>query len=288
MKNRIPFILLAIIHTFLLIFTLYRKGKKTYPLLMISIGIAYVFEYFVLNIFRMYWYFPKFFKNNWVDSVFGAFMSQSLFVPLAGTMLTLFNKGWKWRVGVSITFAMVERIFTKLGVYKNRKWSTAYTVTAMPFYFFILSKWWVAVQKGNKVIIYLSVFFTYWVNYTNVLFFSLALFNNYRFRIGLLKDKYWEHFILVPIYTFVSGFIGTMTTLHLNRKVKLAGIAAFHLIDQLLFKYKVIRPANSKSLYLLIPIHLSNLLVGEYYYSFIRKNYKFNKGPFSKKNIKKG
>lgn len=271
MKNRLPFILLAILHTFLLIFTFYRKGKKTFPLLMISVGIAYVFEYFVLNIFKMYWYFPKFFKNNWVDSIFGAFMSQSLFVPIAGTMLTLFNKGWKWRVGVSIIYAIVERIFTLLGVYKNRKWSTAYTVTAMPFYFFILSKWWAGVRNGNKVIIYLSVFLTYWVNYTNVLYFCLALFNKYRFRIGFLRDKYWEHFILMPIYTFVSGFIGALTTLHLSRKVKLAGIAVHHIIDQILFRYKTIRPSNSRSLYSLIPIHVTMLLVGEYYYRLIRK-----------------
>ncbi|QOR68083.1 hypothetical protein IM538_08230 [Cytobacillus suaedae] len=271
MKNRIPFILLAIIHTLLLVFTIYRKGKKTFPLLMISIGITYVFEYVVLNVFKMYWYYPKVFRNNWIDSVFGAFMSQSLFVPIAGTLLTLFSKGWKWRIGVSFFYALVERVFIHLGVYKNRYWSTFYTVTAMPLYFYVLSKWWEGVQKGNKVYIYISVLFFYWVNYTNVLFFSLALFNKYRFRIGFIEGKYWEHFILVPIYTLISGFIGAMTTVHLRRKSKLVGMAVHHLIDRLLFGYKIIHPSNSRSLYALIPIHITMLLVGEYYYSLIRK-----------------
>lgn len=271
MKNRLPFIILAIIHTILLIFTIYRKGKKTLPLLMISIGMNYVFELFVLNIFKMYWYYPKVFRNNWIDSVFGAFMSQSLFVPIAGTMLTLFNKGWKWRIGISLLYAAVERVFIQLGVYKNIKWSTVYTVTAMPVYFYILSKWWDGLQKGNKVIIQISIFFTYWVNYANVLFFSLALFNKYRFRVGYVKDRYWEHFILAPIYTLVTGGIGTFTTLYLEQKSKLVGLAVLHLIDRILFEYKIIYPANSRSLYSLIPIHITMLLIGEYYYSSIRK-----------------
>jgi hypothetical protein len=277
MKNRLPFIILSIIHTILLLFVFYRKGRKTFPLLMISIGMAYVFEYFVLNLFKMYWYSPKFFRNRWIDSVFGALMSQAVFVPIVGTFLTLFNKGWKWKFGASFAYGVVERIFIYMGVFKNKRWHTIFTVSAMPIYFYILAKWWEGVQKGDKMRIYLSLFLNNWINYTNVLFFSLALFHRYRFSMNLGKEKYWEHFILVPVYTFLSGAIVTLTTISKGKYSKFLGSTILHIIDRILFRLKIIQPSGSRSLYNLIPIHIGMQLVSDYYFRLVTRNKKIVK-----------
>jgi hypothetical protein len=259
-----PFIILFFIHLFLLGLTFYKKGKKTSSSLVISIGIAYVFEYFVLNLFRMYRYYPKVFKKDWIDSVFGALLSQSVYVPIAATMLSLFNLGWKWRMGISFIYGVIERLFIHWGIYRNKTWNTFLTITTLPIYFYIVARWWNDMQRGNRIKEFFSIFFCYWINYTNIFYFCLALIKQYRFRIGFLKDKYQEHFILVPIYTAISGMIGTLNTIYVRKKSKWKGLLVLHIFDRILFKYKVIHPSKTINLYSLIPIHLCVLFIGEY------------------------
>ncbi|WP_456275993.1 hypothetical protein [Bacillus sp. AK128] len=273
MKNKsIPFIVLAIIHAVLLIICFRRKGPtKTIGVLYISIGIAYVFEYFVLNIFKMYVYCPKIFKNKWFDAVFGALLSQSLFIPIKSTLITLFNIGWKGRITVALIYGIIERIFIRWGIFENKSWKTFLTITTMPVYFYIVKIWWEKIQKGNKKIIAISIFFFYWVNYANVLYFALVFFKQYRFRIGVLRDKYWEHFIIVPIYALITGIIGTISTLFFRKEHKWISIFIVHVLDQILYKYRIIKPSTPHSKYALILIHLGLLRFGEYFKNLINR-----------------
>ncbi|MBM7660234.1 hypothetical protein JOC85_001001 [Bacillus mesophilus] len=262
-NKSMPFIFLAIIHFLLLGVTFYKKGNKTFSLLFISIGIGYVFEYFVLNVFKMYKYNPNIFKNKWIDSVFGALLSQSVYIPISATILTMFKLGWKWRIVAASIYGVIERLFIHWGIYKNKTWSTFLTITAMPIYFYIVAKWWDDVLNGERVKIYISIFFGYWISYTNILYFCLVLFKKYRFQIGILKEKYWEHFILVPIYTCISAIIGSVNTIYSSQESKWKGLLVLHAFDRVLFKYKVIKPSTKFNLYSLIPIHLFVLFFGE-------------------------
>jgi hypothetical protein len=271
-KKNIPFFILGIISFLILTVTFFQRRQKTLLLLLSSIGIAYVFEYFVLNIFKMYRYFPNVFKNKWIDSVFGALLSQSVFVPIVATYLALNNRGWKWRIGASLLFGIIERLFIKLRLFKNKTWKTSYTIISLPFYFFVVKKWWEGLQiQQTKIITILSVFFCYWVNYTNVYFFLLAFSKKFFFRIGFLRDKYQEHFILLPMYTFYQAIMGALNTLYFQNQTKLFNLLWLHLSDQLLFRLKIIRSKKS-DLYMSIPIHLFIHGFGEYYHYLIKKN----------------
>ncbi|KAA0549930.1 hypothetical protein FZW96_00850 [Bacillus sp. BGMRC 2118] len=282
-KNSIPFLVLAIIHGIILIITLRKKGKSTYTLLTIGIGAAYVFEYFVLNVFKMYKYYPKVFKNKWIDSVFGAVLSQAVFVPIAATVLTLFNQGWRARILVSLVYGAIERIFIKLNIFSNDKWSTWYTVGAMPVYFYVINKWWRGLQHGNKIIHWFSLMLCIWISYTNVFFVALAGFRKYRFRVRLVRDRYWDHFIVLPLYTLLAGIVGTVNTIHLPKAFKWCGVLFMHLIDQTLYHCKIIKPTSRISLYLLIPIHSVILLFGEYYRKLMKNEHHQSKEITSKK-----
>ncbi|MFE8699938.1 hypothetical protein ACFYKX_04795 [Cytobacillus sp. FJAT-54145] len=269
-KKTVPFIILAIFHAILFSYTFNKNRQNTLAILFTSIGIAYVFEYFVLNIFKMYTYYPRVYKNRWIDSVFGALLSQSLFVPIVGTSLVIFNLGWRWRIGVSLFYGLVERLFIRWQIFRNNGWKTGLTVTSMPFYFYIVDKWWREIENGNETKKNVLLFFFYWINYTNALYFSLALLHKYFFRIGFLKDRYWEHFILVPIYTLITAVIATMSTL-VNEKIKPFGLLILHLFDQLLFKLKIIQPSRKEYLYMLIPVHIFNLWLGKLYFRLLKK-----------------
>ncbi|WP_246938779.1 hypothetical protein [Bacillus pinisoli] len=270
-KKTIPFIVLTIIHGFFLLLAFVKKGNKTFLVLNVSIGIAYIFEYFVLNVLKMYFYYPKVFKVKWIDSVFGALLSQSLFIPIASTLIVLFKVGWKGRILVALIYGVIERLFISWGVFRNFTWSTLLTITTMPLYFNQVKKWWRDIEQGHPLKLKVSVFLSYWINYTNILYFSLALLNKYRFRIGILRDQYWEHFILVPIYTLIVGTIGTISTIYFRNPLKIICLLLLHLLDRFLYKWKLIRPSSNKDLYLLIPIHASMLLLGEYFFRSIKK-----------------
>lgn len=277
-KKSIPFLILAIPHALILLYTIIKKGKKTFGLLTIGIGAAYVFEYFVLNIFKMYRYYPKVFKNKWIDSVFGALLSQAVFVPIASTVLTSFKLGWKSRIIAAVFYGMIERLFIKWKIFEDHTWKTYFTVTAMPLYFYVIKKWWDGIKKGNNLYIWVSILFCYWINYTNVLYFSLALFNKYRFRVKIVRNKYWDHFISVPMYTLLSGILGTVSTIYVPKPFKMISVLIMHLIDQVLYRYRMIKPTSKKSLYALIPIHISMLLIGESFKKLIQSQYE-EEGP---------
>lgn len=266
-----PFMILGVLHLILLIFTFFHKKQKTLVLLCSSIGIAYVFEYFVLNVFKMYTYYPKVFKNKWVDSVFGALLSQAVFVPIMGTFLAFFKFSGKWRIFASLLFGVVEKVFIKWGIFKNLSWRTKYTIAAMPYYFNIVNHWNKGLQNPNaKVMPAISLFFYFWVNYTNIYFFLLAVSKQFLFRLGFSKDIYWEHFIILPIYTFIQSLIGTISTKYNNMNSTLTGLFTLHIMDQMFFKFKIIK-AKKWNPFTFFPVHAAMFLIGKYFNKLILK-----------------
>jgi hypothetical protein len=270
-KKSIPFIFLSIIHFFLLVFNFKQHKQKTLLLLFSSIGIAYTFEYFVLNLLKLYQYYPRVFRNRWIDSVLGALLSQAVFVPIAAVTIALFRLGWKWQLGFTIFFGATERLFIKWKIFKNNKWNTLLTVSLLPLYFQIVKKWWEKLQEPHSSTVdALSILFCYWINYTNIYYFLLALRGKFFFRIGFLKDKYWEHFIIVPIYTLNLSVICTKDTLSEQPVPKWKTLLKLHLSDRLLTKQNILK-ATRQDIRLFIPVHFGFLLLGDYYDKLLRR-----------------
>jgi hypothetical protein len=83
-RNTIAFFFLFIIHSVLLGFSFYKsKNRKLlFVLLSANMGFAYLLEYIVLNLFKGYRYKPKIMKKQIFDNIFGAILSQGVFLPL--------------------------------------------------------------------------------------------------------------------------------------------------------------------------------------------------------------
>ncbi|WP_157950893.1 hypothetical protein [Peribacillus acanthi] len=243
-------------------------------ILFSGIGLGYIFEYFVLDIWRMYCYYPKVFKNKVVDSFFGGMLSQAVFIPIMATFLVAFKLGWKWRIGAGLFYGLIERIFLRWGLFKNRTWNTLFTITALPIYFWLIEKWWDAMEgKRKDLLSKFTLFFIYWVNYCNIYFFLVASFKKLILRAGFAKDKYSDTFIVAPLYTFYLSIIGTLTSLCQHKSSKILGFLTIHLSDQLLYKSRIIQPKNW-SVFAFLPIHFVQLAIGEYSYKHIRKYWK--------------
>lgn len=209
-KHTLPFIVILIFHLALLIYTFIKhkeNKRELFILLLSNIGMAYLFEYFILNLFHAYTYKPRVFKNNYLDNILGGVLSQAIFVPFTAVYLTAFHIGWKGKVLFSSYFALIEKIFVKMGIYKQNWWKTRYTWCLITVYFLISDDWYKHLQKGTSIVLHLSLYFCINVCSVNLLYILAAL---RRFKAGFGMVSSWkEHFIVVPIYTIIFSVFTT-------------------------------------------------------------------------------
>jgi hypothetical protein len=242
-RNKIPFILLLIIHTSMLGYSFYKtKNKKQlFTLLMANIGFAYLLEYIVLNVFHAYTYKPKLIKKNFFDNIFGAILSQGIFVPFTAVFSTVMKIGWVGKLLLGgIYFSLVELIFLRLKVYKHNWWKTIYTLILIPLYFRISDWWNILLDKRNPIVRFISLFLMILVSEANLLFIFAS---TRKVRFGFGRRHSWsEHFIIVPLYAIVLSLFSTVSFLKHNNwfskiKVLLMSIG----LDQIFKKLKIVK-----------------------------------------------
>ncbi|MEH7438464.1 hypothetical protein V7182_13400 [Neobacillus drentensis] len=238
----LPFLLLCVIHSCLLGITFYKnKNRKNIFILLVSnIGLAYLFEYFVFNLFKLYKYKPNIIRNNFFDNVFGAVLSQAVFVPFTSVFLTVSNSGWLKKISASMYFYFIEKLFLRLGVYKHTGWKTVYTFALIPFYFKWSDIWYHLLEKKNDIVRFISFFLMIMVTETN-LFLILALFRKIRFGVG--RHHSWkEHFIISPLYSIsVSLFTAFSLKNHNTLDAKLRVVIFCTLLKQFFIKIKLLK-----------------------------------------------
>ncbi|MBB6453357.1 hypothetical protein HNQ94_001805 [Salirhabdus euzebyi] len=200
-KNSYPFFILFVIHTGLLFYTFYKKKprKPIFVLLMSNIGMAYLFEYIVLNIFQAYKYKPKIISKPYLDNIFGAMLSQTIFVPFTAVYLTVFKMNWLKRILISFYFLAIEKLFIRLKIYKTYWWKSIYTFLLITIFFLISDLWHRQLKKGKESVMFLSLFFMTMVTGANLLY-VMAVARKFRFGRGRFHS--WkEHFIVAPLYS---------------------------------------------------------------------------------------
>jgi hypothetical protein len=239
-RNKIPFIILFLIHTTLLGVSFYKsKNKKhLFTLLMSNIGFAYLLEFFVLNLFKAYKYKPKVMKNDFFDNIFGAILSQAIFVPFTALFVTALKLGWVWKLLGGVYFTLVELLFLRLKVYKHYWWKTGYTLMLIPLYFNISDWWNTLLSKKNPLVRFISLFLMTMVTEANLLFLFAS---SRKIRFGFGKYHSWtEHFIIVPLYAISLSLFSTMSFLRENNwSAKLRVLVMSIGLDQVFKKFKL-------------------------------------------------
>jgi hypothetical protein len=237
-----PFSILLLIHIVLLIVT-FEKNKNKKPILILlltNIGFAYIFEFFVFNLLHSYKYRPQILKSRYLDNVLGAFLSQGVYLPITSVFISAFGYGWKWKLGITIFYAMIERIFISLKVFHNKWWSTYFTLILIPFYFLISDFWLKNLKKGNELVLFISYVMLSWVTGVSVQNVS-AVIRNKKFGMGRVYN--WrEHFILAPIYWFILSLFSALSQKYSNNWLgKLNSFLFMKLLDWLLAKKNIVK-----------------------------------------------
>lgn len=204
-KNSIPFLLLAVVHVLLfVIFTKRSRQKKTWILLLSNIGMAYLFEYPVLNVFKGYSYKPYILKKRPHDQILGAIFSQALYVPITATLLTLYGKNRSWKLGSTLIYYGIEHYFLRLKIYKAFWWKPIYTVFFMNMYFYISDWFYKALNAKKEWALVIAQYLSTEVIGVTLLYIS-AVKRKVRFGRGLYHS--WrEHFIIAPLYSLIRSF----------------------------------------------------------------------------------
>jgi hypothetical protein len=254
-RNKIPFIILFIIHASMLGYSFYksRNKKQLFTLLMADIGFAYLLEYVVLNIFHAYTYKPKVLKKNFFDNVFGAILSQGIFVPFTAVFSTVLKLGWVGKLLGGVYFTLVELLFLRLKVYKHNWWRTIYTLILIPLYFKISDWWNILLDKRNPFVRFVSLFLMILVTEANLLFLFAS---TRKIRFGVGRFHSWrEHFIIVPFYAITLSLFSTVSFLKQNNwSSKLRVLLMTIGLDQIVRKRKVVKEKFHVVLYFTVRI----------------------------------
>jgi hypothetical protein len=269
--HKYPYLLLLFIHSSLLIYTFFKSKnrKRTFIALISNIGMAYIFEYFTYNVFKAYRYKPALLRNKNLDSILGAIFSQAIFIPFTAVYISVFHLGWKFKLLASLYFATIEHLFVRMGIYTHYWWKTIYTLTLLPVYFTITSKWEELLKKRNPVILIVSYFNLILVTSVNFLFIQSIMG---KVRFGFRRFTSWrEHFILMPLYSIIVGLFTAQTLKEKNTLiVNLKFLFYRLLLDWLLVKIKIVKFTKKKVLHNL-PYHVLMLLLANYYKSLVYK-----------------
>jgi len=250
-SNKLYYLGLIFLHSFLLFYVFYKKNnrREIFLTLLSIVGLTFHFEY-PLYIFKAYKYKTKILKNKEQDNSFGSVLSQGLFVPSAAIFISTFKCGWIVKLLFTMYFALIERCFLKLNIYKNKWWRTTYTSILIFTYFFISDAWYNGIRNGNKLILKLTLYNVLHVTYMNLLFL-LSVFKKFKYQPVVFTTQPWYyHYAFVKIYIVVETLI---TTYFLEQKKKwkrILPILITLISDSFFYKINILKVKGSYWVYL--------------------------------------
>ncbi len=161
-SNTIWFILLFVSSIITNIFTLRKTNNPKFALVFLFsvIGLTFVFEAILVLALNAYSYYPKIFKDSYLDIVFGNYFSQ---ISLSSTALFLavYNLSFIWYIVCSLIYFLIEEFFIKLGIYEHFWYKSVYTIAGFILMSVVAKKWYGLAKKWtNRFINYISLYFS--------------------------------------------------------------------------------------------------------------------------------
>lgn len=261
-RNKYPYLVLLVIHSALLLYTFIKQKnrKGILALLLSNMGFALLFDYIVVSFVRGYTYQPRILKNKHLDNILGATLSQTVYVPFIAVFITAFQLGWKAKFSFAAYFALVEKLFVKLKLFKKKWWKTSFTFFLIPVYFLISDWRWNLLkkdQKGMKYVCYFNMIHFTWINGV----YLLEILRKVRFGFG--KVYQWkEQIAFVPVYVLFLSLITAFISIKNGLKGKVFVFLTALSIDQLLIKFGILKV---KSILPLTAVHgISIFMTGIY------------------------
>ncbi|WP_407312312.1 hypothetical protein [Desulfosporosinus sp. SB140] len=172
--NTIWFILLFLTSIITNVIILKKSNNFKFDLafLFSIIGLSFIFEAGLVLRLNAYSYYPKIFRDTYLDIIFGNYFSQ-ISVSTTALLLASKNLSFIWYGAFGLIYYFIEVIFLKLGIYEHFWYKSYYTFFGFILFSRIAKKWYKIAKK------YTSKF----INYIT-LYFSVASFSTFTIFLG--------------------------------------------------------------------------------------------------------
>ncbi|SEN99296.1 hypothetical protein SAMN05518847_105189 [Paenibacillus sp. OV219] len=207
MPNYIPYLSLIIASLLILTIMMVREWKSIILVLHLAFaGMSYIFELVVLVIFKAYDYSPGILKNNYLDSMFGATVSNFCTVPAVAILIAYYQLRSKWIIYAAVFLGGMDWLFVYLNIYRHHWWTSLYTVVTLLGFFWICRTWMTKIRKGRPVFQYFTLLlYTFCVS--DSIFFMYLLSGWRRLHFGLYHNPLRDDVMLTVTLSFCIALI---------------------------------------------------------------------------------
>lgn len=161
-SNTIWFILLFISSIITVVLSLCKANNKKFTIafLFSIIGFSFVLEAGLVLALNAYSYYPKIFKDSYLDIIFGNYFSQ-ISVSSTSLLLAIYNLSYIWYCIFGLIYFVIDVIFVKLGIYEHFWYKSIYTFIGFILFSWLVKKWYgIANNPTNRFIYYFSLYFS--------------------------------------------------------------------------------------------------------------------------------
>ncbi len=202
--NTIWYILLAITSVAALIVALKRSSDRrfTAAFWLGVLGFTYILEVILVIVFNAYNYRPGLVLDSFQDSVLGNIFSQ-ISVSASALLIAVFGLSWIWRAGFSVTYFLVDALFSALGIYEHIWYRSIYSLFGFFVYSWFIQFWYGKLQAaghGHRRLSVLAWFLGVFAVTGNTIILPQKLLKLQIFQIGLFADMSKDHTTGMLIY----------------------------------------------------------------------------------------
>lgn len=237
--NTVWYIALAIISIAMVSIIMLKSSerKKTLAFFFAVLGMTYFLEVLLMIVTDAYVYYPKIASDSFHESLIGNFFSQYS-VSASAVLMAVFGMNFRWQIGFSIVYFLIDVLFVRLGVYAHNWYQSWYTLGGFFIYSWIVRIWYGKVFAHPSRFIYLStLFLSIFAICGNAIGTTLNFLEIRRYSLGLFDQAAKDHTATSIIY----GILITMVLIPLYRMKSHAVLKFLIFLMMFVFDYVLFR-----------------------------------------------
>lgn len=251
MSNAAYYIWLSIISTIFFIITLWKKrDSKLFALYFFAAGVTYLLEYITLVLLEGYVYYPRILKEQYLDNVLGAVVSDAFTIPMIATFIAGFEVNLKKIILISSVITIIEVIFVRVNIYQHMWWTYYYTFLGAVIFYYVSRKWYSILHgRINKAVRFLTLYFSSLFIQTSTVFLLASIFKLYFYNVNWFNNPFRSHIAFATLYIMLISLVFTaIVVLHLKWYWACPGILLATLTDFILLNMKILEMSDKWSL----------------------------------------
>ncbi|MEN8700557.1 hypothetical protein [Bacillus infantis] len=259
------FIALVVFSVILIIISFRKEIRVSLPLYFFVMGLSFILEYIVFILGKAYTYRPTVFEEKWFDEVFGASISQALFIPAVLTAVSIFRISFLWRLAVIAGIFMIESFFLREGVYEQHWWRTWYTSVILFAAMFVTDIWRDSLKSPSPFVRFVTVYMAITTIIQAAVFYTVIFFRIHTYHAGFFESHDRDQLAFSTLIWLIYSLILAVIVIYEFRKMVFAGLfAGAWLFEKLLIQADVLTISHLwSSVYSAALITLFCFLIGK-------------------------